>query len=454
MEKLNENLAKIPNLTYDGKPIEEKPIPNLPADVVVDGYKVHIDENGKATAKKTEVTPPPEEPEKEDTSGANHPVLKDGMKAVTYDEDGNSVEVPENKVSGKTWYSYEVANDGDLAHGGTDKWNEETKEWGSSHWANATLDGNYYVWIPRYCYKIYDNPEEEGYEEYITQEEGKSYRIDVKFLSETSNQAPEGYIVHPAFTFGEQPLEGIWVGKYETTGNETTPTILPNQKSLTDINVATMFNTAQKLGKENIDAHILKNIEWGAVSYLTQSQYGRNGTEVSVNQCKDKYTGAGRGIGADTDNSIWNSQYSIEESTNLPPQDQQYNGKIGKLSSTTGNIYGIYDMSGGAFEYVMGFYGTAKDTPSYTGFSETPNRKYYDLYLKTTADESNIGDALYETKGWNSDNSIFVYSESPVFRRGGNYDGTDYGGTFYFSYSDGGAYSDGGFRVCLAVSNV
>ena len=84
---------------------------------------------------------------------------------------------------------------------------------GNSRWANTTLDGKYYVWIPRYCYKIYDNPEEEGYEEYITQEEGKSYRIDVKFLSGTSTQAPEGYIVHPAFKFGEEELEGIWVGK-------------------------------------------------------------------------------------------------------------------------------------------------------------------------------------------------------------------------------------------------
>ena len=32
-----------------------------------------------------------------------------------------------------------------------------------------------------------------------------------------------------------------------------------------------------------------------------------------------------------------------------------YNTSIGYTASTTGNITGIYDMSGGAWEYVMGY---------------------------------------------------------------------------------------------------
>ena len=143
-----------------------------------------------------------------------------------------------------------------------------------------------------------------------------------------------------------------------------------------------MFSRAKALSKTNIDAHMLKNTEWGAVVYLTQSQFGRNGTEVSVDQCSSYITGAGRGIGTETDNSIWNSTYSSGEIV----ESQRYNGEIGKLSSTTGNVYGIYDMSGGAYEYVMGVYGTNNSpTTGSSGFTTFPesNIIIY-IQLKTT----------------------------------------------------------------------
>ena len=44
--------------------------------------------------------------------------------------------------------------------------------------------------------------------------------------------------------------------------------------------------------------------------------------------------------------------YSLNEATDL----QRYNGSIGVLSSTTGNVYGIYDLVGGAAEYVADYY--------------------------------------------------------------------------------------------------
>lgn len=151
-----------------------------------------------------------------------------------------------------------------------------------------------------------------------------------------------------------------------------------------------MFSKAQTLSKTNIDAHMLKYTEWGAVAYLTQSQYRRNGTEVSVNQCSSYITGAGRGIWAKTDNPIYNSTYNSSTITD----DQRYDGNIGKLSSTTGNVYGIYDMSGEAYEYVMGVYGT-NDFPTIgsSGFTEIPDSKYYDLYTTTSA--NNIRGAFF-----------------------------------------------------------
>ena len=397
------------------------------------------------------------------------------MKLVKYDE------ATKEWVEDTTNYEYSY-----IAQAGrTDTYNEETGEYGTSHWANAEVNGNYYVWIPRYAYKIDKNTS------YTTQNGGTSYKIDVKFLVGTENKyydesgelveakiatsadeilstSNTDYYVHPAFTFGDKELEGLWIGKYETSGSTGTPTIQPNQTSLSSINVSTMFSTAQKLSTANGDAHMLKNTEWGAAAYLAQSQYGRNGTEISVNQCSSFITGAGRGIGTGTDNPIWNSKYSLTKDT-IKGTEQEYNGKIGKLSSTTGNVYGIYDMSGGAYEYVMGMYQdsngnihTGYTTSSNSGFNgylndgtqktdgvDLPESKYYNLY--TTKNNTNIGDALYETSGWNADYSYFVDSSSPFFLRGGYYGSASFTGVFNFGRNSGTSYSDFGFRVCLAV---
>lgn len=366
---------------------------------------------------------------------ANAPELKDGMQAIKFASDGTERQVADS--SKDEWYSYEITTDDDMTDGGT-------TEGGNSKWANATLNGNYYVWIPRYAYKI-DNS--------VTykSQSGISHKIDVKFIgtnvtsSNVATKVGEGYIVHPAFTFGTQELSGFWVGKYETTGDITTPTILPNETSLRSINISTMFSTAQKLSTANYDSHMMKNTEWGAVAYLAQSPYGRNGTEISVNQCSSYYTGVGAGTGG---NKIFNSTYTWDNITD----NQKYNGSIGKLASTTGNIYGVYDMSGGAYEYVMGFYETnGMPEAGNTGFATFPESKYYDLYASTSSEATNIGDALFETKGWNGDNDIFVDSGNPVFRRGGYYDQTIIAGPFYFFNSNGGGYIYFSFRVCLIV---
>ena len=437
---LNENLKNVEGLT-SGLPIDK-----LPATVVVDGYDVTINEDGSVTV--GDSNPGGGETGKTDGSydteeGVNTPKLKDNMKLVVYNN-GNWVE-----DTTKSAYKYE-AQTGATPNGGT------------SEWANAELEGNYYVWIPRYAYKIDKNTS------YTTQDEGKSYKIDVKFLIGTTNQyygddgelknaeiptnadeiinSTDTYYVHPAFTFGTQNLEGLWIGKYKSSdAGDNKVAIVPNVTSLTNINVSTMFERAQSLSKTNIDAHMLKNTEWGAVAYLTQSQYGRNGTEISVNQCSDYITGAGRGTGT---NPIWNSTYSIDEIE----ESQRYNGEIGKLSSTTGNVYGIYDMSGGVHEYVMGVYGT-NNTPTIgsSGFTEFPESKYYNLYTTTSANNSNIGDALYETSGWNNDNAYFVNSSNPFFKRGGDSYNTSYAGVFYFNGSNGSSGVNIGFRVCLAV---
>ena len=309
------------------------------------GRSYLVDNNGNITEAGTGEVTPPATTGKTDGSfdtvkGVNTPKLKDNMQLVVYNN-GNWV-----KDTTKSAYKYEAQT------GATDTYNEETGEYGTSHWANAELDGNYYVWIPRYAYRIDKSTQ-------YTSQSGTSYKIDVKFLIGTTDQyygdngelkeakiatnadeiSAEGntdYYVHPAFTFGDTPLEGLWIGKYESSdAGSNKIAIIPNAISLTGINVSTMFSRAQTLSRENINAHMLKNIEWGAVAYLTQSQYGRNGTEVSVNQCEGHITGAGKTEG---NNEIYeNTAYSITPEK-IAGTEQAYDGDIGKLSSTTGNV--------------------------------------------------------------------------------------------------------------------
>ena len=451
---LEENLNNIEGIQGVPSPITDA---SFPIKVTVDGYEVTIEKNGNITVGDKNNNPPSTTGKTDgsyDTAkGVNTPKLEDNMKLVVYDN-GNWVE-----DTTKSAYKYEAQA------GATDTYNGETGEYGTSHWANAVLDENYYVWIPRYAYKIDKSTS-------YTSQSGTSYKIDVKFLIGTTNKyydesgnekeakiatnadeiinSTDTYYVHPAFTFGETPLEGLWIGKYESSeGSNGKISIVPNVTSLRNINVSTMFNRAQALSKTNIDAHMLKNTEWGAVAYLTQSQYGRNGTEVSVNQCSNYITGAGKTEGASK--IFENTTYSttIEE---IVGTEQAYDGNIGKLSSTTGNVYGIYDMSGGAYEYVMGVYGTNNSlTVGSSGFTEFPESKYYNLYATTSANNSNIGDALYETSGWNSDNASFVNSNYPFFIRGGRYSNTSFAGVFLYNRNSGNSNSNNSFRVCLAV---
>ena len=335
--------------------------------------------------------------------------------------------------------------------------------------------GSMFVWIPRYAYKIvyFDNQSDK--ESYI--ENGRTDTSNVVGYSDargvvdkegnvraditkniTGIKVGDNYRPHPVFENNveqggwDEKLTGIWVGKFETTSktssNETNM-ILPNKSILMCRNVSTYFNKAKDIGIKlamTLDSHMMKNTEWGAATYLTESKYGRNGTPVSVNQCINYRTGLGRGEG---DNQISNSNYSFRELI----EEQRYNGNIGMLSSTTENIYGIYDMAGGSWEYVMGIYGTDKPSLGNTGFTEEdfPERKYYNLY--TTKDNTNIGDALYETSGWNSNSTGFVNSSDSAFRRGG--ESRSYvGGIFSFQspYVYGGeAPNNYSFRVCLAV---
>src|SRR5690606_19467069 len=88
-----------------------------------------------------------------------------------------------------------------------------------------------------------------------------------------------------------------------------------------------------------VNTHMMKNTEWGAVAYLSKSIYGAN-DEIWINNSSTYTTGcAGNSVSANYYNGCQNA----------------YNTPNGQKASTTHNIYGVYDMSGGALEYVAAY---------------------------------------------------------------------------------------------------
>ena len=269
----------------------------------------------------------------------------------------------------------------------------------------------------------------------------------------TSIAVGDNYRPHPAFessttyTQGEwsTKLTGIWMGKFETTTkSDSKITIRPNTASYVSATIGTFYTDAQNLGIAN--SHMAKNSEWGAMAYLTESKYGRNGTAVTQN------------------------------STNTTTGQGNYVSNINQ--STTNNVYGIYDTVGGAYEYTAGYvadssknYGNSFASTNNTTNNKTESTPYATVYTKTTSNslaynyDANInkifGDGIIETSksgvgttSWHSAYSFFVgldgSHDHPFFARGGVHYVTD-AGSFYFIGYDGNSGTFYGFRVCLAV---
>lgn len=181
---------------------------------------------------------------------------------------------------------------------------------------------------------------------------------------------------------------------------------------------------------------MMKSTEWGAVAYLASSAYGKH-NEVWINPNSGYLTGcAGASVNAGGTTGC-----------------NQYQTANGQQASTTGNVYGIYDMAGGAREYVMGY---NKGVLGHSGFTNLPNLKYYNEYTsgithndQTAYNRRILGDATGETRGWNNDYANFVTSTNSWSHYGGLYSDTQVAGIFAFSYSTAGTNAGHSFRTVI-----
>ena len=343
-------------------------------------------------------------------------------------------------------------------------------------WANAqTKDGSLWVWIPRYAYQISSN-----YHSNST----SGGTINIKFMKGTTNEAADGtstwsnssgqgnWNIHPGFNYSST-ASGLWVAKFEasqsdaganaadyqnsTGGTSGVIKIQAGVNSWRNITIDTMYTKClnydtETLQNANLNSHLMKNTEWGAVAYLAQSSYGKN-AEVWINPNSNFLTGqagTGASVGSTTSTSA-------------------YNSGNGPQASTTGNVYGVYDMSGGAYEYTAAYVNNGNSNYGSSLVSGATYTK--DVYTKGSADDrptnyaaaaSKYGDAVYETSlssngtpswntSWYNDYSNFPYSANPFFIRGGNCNDTSSAGLFFFYHFNGGAHSTGGFRPVLVA---
>ena len=390
------------------------------------------------------------------TKGVNRPQLATGMTRIMFNDptdskSGTVIKDGENGWSQNDWYDY----------------TESTKKWANI----MTKDGSMWVWIPRYAYKI-----------------DEDRNMDIKFLVGTSNKwynpetkqvedLPTDYKIHPCFQNGsktgykngewKEEIRGIWVAKFEAglpdessapktssiadMENSYYPVFQGQKYSYNYINASTCYLLAKTLTERNnpygltssTDSHLMKNSEWGATAYLSYSKYGKTGgtynidNEVYINNVTlngtvnsvrgtgayavTGYAGASRASESNTVNDK-----ALKDVAKGNAESYAWYTKKGTQASTTGNIYGIYDFSGGCQEYTGAF--IANDTDAgllnylktngsafvfkdseKTVFNDsneyiTKYPKYAQNEMKKALqDDGRYGDAYAETWGWFGD---------------------------------------------------
>ena len=503
---------------------------------------------------------------------ANAPSLKEGMIPVKWNDTSKVWQIADKTNADYDWYDYNTdskkwANVVTVKESCS---NSKTRSYYLSAKVGTSIPAaditSMFVWIPRFSYYV-----ESGYH----QAANGTGSFAIRFLSGTTDNIIEPidgqtkavrssstdgttngkkYVVHPAFTNDatiggyKKEVSGFWVGKFESSNqssktnnsnltNSSTSTLLygqgdgknitirPNVTSWRAISPTVMYTVSKNMvndgnihGLSSSDSvtTMMQNSHWGAVAYLTQSNYGnkqKNDTTSGVwnnpyneglyEKAQNEYgmrnwqvnltgmSGSSRNVETDynskatskTNNTdtvqikytkmnndgTSSNGYAATTGSSYTNTYYRYHTANGQKASTTRNIYGIYDMSGGALEYMANYlekattdtqvasflnYSTNRQTP-YAGTGKTGSST--DRTTNYNANKAKYGDALWETssaaagkKAWNQNSSYFPFFEYPFFIRGGTC--TDGSATGIFNYGSGwsvGGYAGGSFRVVL-----
>ena len=436
---------------------------------------------------------------KESILNGTDPVLASNLVPVVISDSG----VVTKASTASSWYNYEnkiwansvILKDESVAYKNGETIPEDNIE-------------SYFVWIPKYSYQLFDL----GNYSSLTSISDKTQEIKIKFGTGNTSDSVSGecttpfennqgiagssgnckvgdYMTHPAFLAFD--TLGIWVGKFETGYDGATSTtgtqvnsvdtskivIKPNVYSWRNINVGNAFKNSYDYQRE-LDSHMMKNTEWGSVAYLQHSKYGSM-ISVRINNNSSyitSYASTSEPTLGYNGTSIDGNRY---ESTGLGADGTytiNYLNQKSVVASTTNNYSGIYDMSGGAWEYVMGYTtgattvgGSSSITSLYSDFFNDSNYlKYWDKYTSTVKMDYNnrilggatgemgpfefentVSDTRYKSS-WHKNYAYFATSSSSWFIRGGGFDCGTESGLFSFSSDNGGIRAHISYRIVLA----
>ena len=497
--------------------------------------------------------------------GVNKPVLATGMKAIKFIDptESSKGEVRDSSVDETNWYDYNAK-----------KWaNAQTEDGSMWVWipryayrvneTDKTFDIKFLIGTTDNYYdengKIQTAKRCTNVDEQVDTSVG--YTVHPAFTDETKiNYRNGGW---------DRELTGIWVAKFEAgyaSGNNSAPvkassvsysqstvwvrgveigqssdgsgparnwldgiygsnkinikypTFQPVTYSMNYINHNDAYNIAKVMTEngniygltESTDSHLMKNSEWGAVVYLSQSQYGLNKLEVSINNVNLNSGGitrtntAGKS-GVDSVYAVTGCTTGSTSAGETIRTMENINGTAGNTAnnavytwdqmngcsaSSSGTIYGIYDLSGGLWERTAAYIANENSNLKISGGSitydntilKTANTKYTTTYpFDNTTDNTSIvsnstnsstastnnykkntliyGDGIRETStsgtgssSWYGDSSSYPGLNSPFSLRGGYFWAGSGAGLFYFSRTDGNSSYAGGFRAVLIVS--
>lgn len=217
------------------------------------------------------------------------------------------------------------------------------------------------------------------------------------------------------------------------------PTFQGLKYSMNYIGTIETFNISRSLtDKDNIygfddketDSHLMKNSEWGVVTYLSQSKYGLNDKSIIPNSvCVD-----------DDEKNVYAITGYATKIESGEKKSYEWNKKEGNNASTTGTIYGVYDLAGGVWERMASIVNIEIEEKSeykiYNILKDQNSTEYITVYPKGAESNSfsnfsvnklkgTYGDALNETTEKSEKNimtwfnNYFGYpgTTPPFFRR-------------------------------------
>ena len=470
------------------------------------------------------------------TKGVNKPELMQGMKAVKFTEPKGDTEGTVEQITDSTstaWYDY---NEKKWANAQTQdgsmwvwiprfayKVNSSTKTFDVvflKDTTNTYLDNGTEKDAEKEGYIVhpaFKNESSTGYENGGWDKELTGIwvsKFEAGYATSNGNSAPK------KASSVNYSQTSVWASGYETGGQDGSlparnwidgvygntktsikyPTFQGLAYSMNYTNHNDAFNISRALTESgNIyglsstatDSHLMKNSEWGAVAYLAQSKYGLNGTNIYINNAnlRNSQTSAYAitGCAGETEDAA-ELGVKIDNSTKKPVSTDNtkkiytWTQKSGTKASTTGTIYGVYDMSGGTWERTAGLVNNENENLATYGQSllnalnNGKSSKYVTVYPHNASVDKNganidtastanwkantkiYGDGIRETStagtgktSWYTDYSYFPAVYGPFSERGGNLWNGEGAGLFYFNRNNGNSNYNNGFRSVLVA---